>query len=135
MTGTLGGPFRSIDGSGNNQTETGWGSAGSDFLRLTPSSYGDGVASPAGDDRPSAREVSNAVIAQVGDKPSALGTSDLFWAWGQFLDHDIDLTAEAPEDQKEAFDIPVPTGDPFFDPSGTGTAGSRGAGTRATKCR
>ena len=121
MTGTQGGPFRSIDGSGNNLTETGWGSAGTDFLRLAPSDYGDGISTPAGGDRPSAREISNTVIAQDEDKPSALGTSDLFWAWGQFLDHDIDLTAAAAPGEEESFPIPVPKGDPDFDPGMTGT--------------
>ncbi len=38
--------------------------------------------------------------------------------WGQFVDHDIDLTEGV--DPPEPADIPVPVGDPFFDPSGTG---------------
>ncbi|MCA9295877.1 MAG: hypothetical protein KC983_05155, partial [Phycisphaerales bacterium] len=39
--------------------------------------------------------------------------------WGQFIDHDIDLTEGAvPE---EDFDIVVPLGDPWFDPGNTGT--------------
>ena len=41
--------------------------------------------------------------------------------WGQFLDHDIDLSLE-PENSDDAiaFDIEVPAGDPLFDPLGTG---------------
>jgi len=42
------------------------------------------------------------------------------WQWGQFIDHDIDLTGAA--DPVEQMDIPVPSGDPFFDPGGTGSA-------------
>ena len=41
------------------------------------------------------------------------------WQWGQFIDHDIDLTAEG---DGESFNIAVPAGDPFFDPTGSGTA-------------
>jgi hypothetical protein len=44
--------------------------------------------------------------------------SDWIWQWGQFIDHDLDLT---PTDPSSPANIPVPTGDPFFDPNGTGT--------------
>ena len=114
--------FRSIDGIGNNLLSPLKGSSGSVFLRLTPSNYADDVSSLAGPDRPSARAISNAVLAQDEDRPSSLGTSDLFWAWGQFLDHDIDLIEEAPHGSAESVPIAVPTGDPFFDPFNTGTA-------------
>lgn len=113
--------FRSIDGSGNNLTNDLWGSAGSLFLRKLKSSYGDGILTLGGGDRPSAREISNAVMAQDGDMPSAVGTSDLFWLWGQFIDHDIDLTKGHEAGQEEHANIPVPTGDPHFDPLNTGT--------------
>ena len=39
--------------------------------------------------------------------------------WGQFVDHDIDLTEAASPD--EPFFVEVPVGDPQFDPTGTGT--------------
>ncbi len=47
-----------------------------------------------------------------------MGVTDLFWAWGQFLDHDISITG--PAQPMEPFDIAVPAGDPFFDPAATG---------------
>ena len=44
--------------------------------------------------------------------------SDWIYGWGQFVDHDLDLTTTG----DVAFDISVPAGDPFFDPTNTGTA-------------
>lgn len=41
------------------------------------------------------------------------------YAWGQFIDHDIDLTTGVSPSQP--FNIAVPTGDPYFDPASTGT--------------
>ncbi|MBI1335362.1 MAG: peroxiredoxin [Phycisphaera sp.] len=107
---------RTIDGSGNNLTHTDWGMAGSQLARLLPATYADGYNTPI-TIRPSAREISNKVAAQVGSKPNAHMMSDLVWQWGQFLDHDIDLSPTG----NEAFNIPVPTGDPYFDPFSTGT--------------
>jgi hypothetical protein len=56
----------SIDGTGNNLANPDWGSAGSDFLRMADAAYGDGISTPAGSDRPSAREVSNVMADQGG---------------------------------------------------------------------
>ncbi len=110
---------RRIDGVGNNLANPTWGSTHINFLRLTPADYADGASDPAGADRPSARAVSNAVVATTGDKPNRAGASDFVWQWGQFLDHDIDETPAA--DPAEPFPIAVPAGDPHFDPTGTGT--------------
>ena len=44
--------------------------------------------------------------------------TDFLWQWGQFLDHDIDLTES---NTSEPFFITVPSGDPWFDPLDTGT--------------
>ena len=56
-TSTGAGAFdvRSIDGTGNNLAHPDWGSAGVDLLRIAPAAYADGVSTPAGADRPSAR--------------------------------------------------------------------------------
>lgn len=110
------GPPRSVDGSGNNIFFPDFGAAGTQLQRLVPSDYGDGVSSMAGASRPSPRAISNAVHAQAASVPNAAGASDFIWQWGQFLDHDIDLTGEA--DPAEAEPIPVPPGD-LFDPPGT----------------
>ena len=111
--------FRTIDGTYNNLENSHWGAAEEQFLRLTTVEYSDGTDSPAGADRPSAREVSNNIVAQVDSELNARGATDYLWQWGQFLDHDIDETPVA--DPSEAFDIEVPTGDVYFDPYGTGT--------------
>jgi len=111
--------FRSIDGAGNNLANPDWGSAGATLLRRAPSAYADGSSAPAGTHRPGAREISNALFAQDGDIPAATYPSSMVWMWGQFLDHDISLSG--PAQPAESFDIPVPAGDPTFDPFNTGT--------------
>ena len=110
---------RSIDGTRNNPLDPGRGAAGIALLRASAADYGDGAATPAGATRPSAREISNSMAFQSGGVPNARGASDYLWQWGQFLDHDIDLTGGA--DPEEPFDIPVPLGDVWFDPFFTGT--------------
>lgn len=109
--------YYSIDGTGNNLAHLTWGAAGSDLLRLAPAAYADGAAAPAGPARPSPRLISDTVAAQTTDVPNHRSMSDWVYGWGQFLDHDIDLTPPG----STPFNVPVPTGDPFFDPSGTGT--------------
>ena len=104
--------FRTIDGSENNLDHTDWGQAGTPLLRLTTVGYGDGAGTPAGASRPSARAISNLCAASPGPVFSSHGLSDMFWQWGQFLDHDIDLTPIIVP--LEPFDIPVPEDDPFF---------------------
>ena len=68
--------FRSIDGVGNNRDQPAWGSAGAVLRRTAPSAYDDGIGAPAGSDRPSARLVSNLVLAQASPAPSSSRASD-----------------------------------------------------------
>jgi len=72
----------------------------------------------AGANRAGARVVSNAVCAQTRSRLSRKRASSFVWQWGQFVDHDIDMTMAM--QPTEAADIPVPVGDPWFDPSGIG---------------
>ena len=111
--------IRTIDGTWNNLFHPSWGSAGIDLVRLAPSDYGDGIQTPAGANRPSARAISNALCAQAASILNAAPVTDYLWQWGQFIDHDLDLTGSA--SPPEPFPIPVPLGDPFFDPLSTGT--------------
>ena len=108
--------FASIDGANNNLTQPNWGSVGESLERWATVEYADGTEAPAGEERLSAREISNIVIATPGDIANSNGLSDLTWLFGQFIDHDIDLS----ESGEEAFDIDVTAGDAWFDPLGTG---------------
>lgn len=111
--------YRSMDGSGNNLQNPNWGKEGSSLQRLSPK---DSTREPGGSTEvnlPSTREVSNAVSAQAESTMNRKGLSDIFWMWGQFLDHDLSLVDA---NSGERIDIPVPAGDPYFDPQGTGTA-------------
>lgn len=116
-------PYRTVDGTDNNVANPDWGSTGEPLLRNAPVAYGDGVSTMAGATRPSARAVSNEIVAQGGSIPNSLGRSDFVWQWGQFLDHDIDLTEahSRVSSPSEIADIAVPMGDIFFDPFSTGT--------------
>ena len=95
---------RSIDGQG---VAVG-GGAETPLVRIAPADYpGNGL----GDEvyveplLPNPRTVSNVCVAQPGSIPSARGLSDMIWAWGQFLDHDIDLTHTNPANGTS--DIPI----------------------------
>lgn len=111
---------RSYDGTGNNLDDPELGSTDEQLLRVATSEFADGISAPAGSDRPSAREISNALSTQDDDVPNDRQLSAFIYAWGQFVDHDIDLT-EPPTSDGEAFNIEVPAGDELFDPDGTGT--------------
>lgn len=112
--------YRSIDGSGYNEDNPEYGQIGADLIRLADA---DPTREPGGSTEvtlPSAREVSNAVMAQGDEETSnSKGASDLLWVWGQFLDHDITHSAT---NSDETVTIEVPEGDEYFDPYGTGEA-------------
>lgn len=108
---------RSIDGTGNNLYHPTWGSTGINLLRRAASAYDDGFSAPTSG-RPNARAVSNAIVDQgFEDVVSVRGLSAMAYAWGQFLDHDLDLTVGA--SPTESFGITVPAGDLYFTPGST----------------
>ncbi len=112
--------IRSIDGTGNNRGDgkESWGSAGQTLGRILDPAYEDDVSSLAGADRPNPRDISNAISAQQGSNANAEGYSELFTVWGQFVDHDIDLT---PDSSGERADVGIPIGDEWFDPMASGS--------------
>ena len=110
--------YRTFDGSGNNLQNTDWGATHTQLKRATSIAYGDGISTPGGTTRPNPRIISNGLFAQDSLVNDPLNLSDFIWVFGQFIDHDISLTHDSPE---QAF-INVPAGDPWFDPFGQGTA-------------
>jgi hypothetical protein len=136
--------FRTIDGLGNNIANPTWGQAGTDLIRISPVAYADGISSPSTPNTLSPRQISNALnnqsdpIFSGADNlgvPQTKSLADFAYVWGQFIDHDMDLT---PTGSGQPFDIPTdptnpndPMGvEPFtrstFDPNtGTPTTGPR----------
>ena len=103
-----------IDGYGNNVANPLQGAAEQPFIRLSEPAYADGQSEPSGEDRPNAREISNAICAQEEDLPNARGATDYLWQWGQFIDHDI---VETPTiEPAETFNITIPDDDLWFTP-------------------
>ena len=111
------GESRTVNGSGNNIANPNWGAADVATIRLLENAYSDGASTPPGAERPSARAISNAIVAQSRSIINTRGATDYLWQWGQFIDHDIIETPAV--DPAEAFDIAVPAGDPHFDPFNT----------------
>ena len=113
--------FRTIDGSNNNLADPTLNQAGTDFARVGPANFADGFneMTPG----PNPREISNIVVAQEDageDGPhltddNGVALSGMMYAWGQFIDHDLDLQKS---DTTKDISIPVPADDPFL-PSGT----------------
>lgn len=124
--------IREIDAS----NQAAGGEAGADQIRIAPADYpddGSGATVISDDLRSNARTISNRLVQQLGNEPNARGLSNMMWAWGQFLDHDITLTLTdagngfaniAIEDPND----PLSPGPIFLDRSdfveGSGTAGN-----------
>jgi peroxidase len=106
-----------IGGISNNAANPMWGTAGTDLLRLAPAAYADGIHAPALPHDLSARAISDLVNNQAdpADPSQDIQTvdqnslSDFGYSFGQFMDHDMDLTlADGASDP-----ILVPLGDPI----------------------
>jgi peroxidase len=104
--------YRTFDGSNNNVENPTWGKSDIAFLRKAEAGYVLDGQTPPGSSRPSARIISNLIAAQNQSILNQAEASDFFWQWGQFLDHDMDLTPE--QTPAEPFNIVVPSGDPYF---------------------
>ena len=105
--------FRTIDGTCNNADQPEWGAADIQLHRSMDSDYwaSDYYNDMSGQDRLSPRAISNMVNAQSEDIPSDFNLSSFVFTWGQFLDHDIDLT---PEGHTEFHPISMPDDEPLF---------------------
>ncbi len=122
------GEFRTIEGSGNNQSG---GETGSQLLRLFPNALEDGISVPRGGEfdsstLPNPRTISNRISAQTESVTNVFGISSWLFQWGQLLDHDLSLNQVNEEDEPEPEDftpIPIPQtdpNDPFVSPNSTG---------------
>jgi peroxidase len=117
------GAVEPIGGTGNNVAHSTWGAAGNNLIRLTPAQYANGYSSPSLSQDPSARVVSNLVNSQADPaNPSQdiatvnkQSLSDFVYSFGQFMDHDMDLT----QGNGAADNISVPLGDPIGGPNDT----------------
>ena len=131
--------FRTIDGTCNNLLRPLVGASDTEFRRILPAQYEDGISVPMGHEQqvkgdpfaapwPSARTVSKTVIR---DLPGGLSRAltHIFMLWGQFVDHDLDLFAEFETTECEescefeescpfCFPITVSPDDPTFGLSG-----------------
>jgi hypothetical protein len=102
---------RSIDGRGNNLQNLHWGSARTTYSRVSPPAYGDGIKTPGGADRPLPRIVSNAIGHQDALISNDRHLSGFAYAFGQFLNHDLQLTQSI---LSEFVTITTPSDDPYF---------------------
>jgi len=89
--------YRSITGTCNNLENPHWGAAMNGHNRFLNPDYADGISAPRASARnnqplPSARLISSYVHPDSGFHDHAV--TIMLVAWGQFMDHDITLTAE-----------------------------------------
>jgi peroxidase len=114
--------FRSVDGSDNNLANPAMNQTDTDFARVGPAHFSDGFnAMTSG---PNPRDISNIVVAQADageDGPhliddNGIALSGMMYAWGQFVDHDLDLEKGGTSTD---ISIKVPAGDEFLPPGST----------------
>src|SRR5215216_1355308 len=111
--------FRSIDGSNNNRADPALNQANTDFARVGPANFADGFNEMT--TGPNPRTISNIVVAQEDageDGPhliddNGIALSGMMYAWGQFVDHDLDLQKSATTTD---ISITVPDDDEFLPP-------------------
>lgn len=98
---------RSFNGTNNNLTNPTWGSSNVCLLRYGKTSYYGGKNELPNHCRPNPRVISNVVCKTKDDKPNAKCLSDIVWAWGQFLDHEIDLSEGANPAEERPITTPM----------------------------
>jgi hypothetical protein len=109
--------YRPINEVGNNVADPTLGTAGTDLLRVSPAAYSDGISTPSLAKNPSARVISDilnnqadpANLSQDLNTVDAKSLSDFGYAFGQFIDHDLDLT---PTDPSQTLQILADPNDP-----------------------
>lgn len=86
--------WQSYDGSGNNLFSPNWGMIEIALLRKSTSDYSDGISALAtrGPNNQNPRIISNSICEFTGSKLNVNNLTDMTWAWGQFVDHEVDIT-------------------------------------------
>lgn len=108
-----------FDGYSNNMKKPYFGKSNQPLLRTSPLGYQNGInsISQRGLSNPSPRKISNSICQGVSTN-NLLSLSNMMWVWGQFLDHEVDLTPEGtehknmttdPSDVNELYHTPVRT--------------------------
>ena len=122
--------YRTYDGTCNNLFFPLNGAALTPFPRLLPAEYEDDISSPMGYQQalsgnhlsppwPSPRLISWKVIRSPSEPSTSSGITHMVMQWGQFLDHDIDLSPVFDVEcgctySKECIPIPVDVRDGMF---------------------
>ena len=118
--------FRTIDGTCNNLRNPSFGAINTQFNRIIPADYGDGISTlrraSCGRELPNARDVSRMVHGSNADRanPNSTQLSHLAMNFGQFMDHDTTLAAfenlncEPPTQDLECINIEIPKDDATF---------------------
>jgi len=105
----------SINGSGNNLADPSAGAVGTDETRIGPANFAPGTSdTPVGG--PDPRVISNTIMANDTNANDPGGRSAYIYAFGQFVDHDIDLNNDQVPDAANTLNIVVPQGDAYFTP-------------------
>jgi peroxidase len=107
----------SIDGTGNNASDPTIGSANSDEPRIAPANFAAGTTdTPV--DGPDPRVISNTIFANDANANDPGGRSAYMYAFGQFVDHDIDLNMDQTvnADGSNTLSMTVPSDDPSLPP-------------------
>jgi peroxidase len=110
-----------VNGAGNDPLNPTIDEAGGDMTRIAPPNFAPGTDNvPVSGPNP--REISNLVVAGNGaqaDLPDPSGLSGMMYAFGQFIDHDLELNPDTQPSPANNINITVPDGDPDFAPGST----------------
>lgn len=98
---------RSLDGSGNNLSNSSLGEVNTNYTRNTGTNYADGISEPVSG--PDPRFISNRIFSDTGQNLfSENNVSQWAAYWGQFVDHTIGLRQEGGENASLPFDTKDP---------------------------
>ena len=90
--------IRTIGGGDNQEEGSILGAHETPLVRLFPNAYEDGIGEPRGggieqpSTLPNPRDISNIISDQDAETGNPLRASDWIWQWGQYIDHDLDLS-------------------------------------------